>query len=106
MSENNHHNNTIKISIDAMGGDYAPQSTVEGAMLAAKEFNIPSILVGNEPQILEELSKHGYADLPIEIKHASEVFAMDEPPLNIIRKKKDCSLRIAFDLVKSGESQA
>ncbi len=106
MSENNHHNNTIKISVDAMGGDYAPQTTVEGAFLEAKEFNIPSILVGNEPQILEELSKYSCADLPIEIKHASEVFGMDEPPLDIIRKKKDCSLRIAFDLVKSGESQA
>ena len=65
MSENNYHNNTIKISIDAMGGDYAPQTTVEGAFLAAKEFNIPSILVGNEPQILEELSKYSCADLPI-----------------------------------------
>jgi glycerol-3-phosphate acyltransferase PlsX len=106
MSGTNHKDNNIKISIDAMGGDYAPQTTVEGAILAAKEFNIHSVLVGNEPQILEELSKHGYTDLPIEIKHASEVFAMDEPPLNIIRKKKDCSLRIAFDLVKSGESQA
>ena len=106
MTGTNHKDNKIKISVDAMGGDYAPQTTVEGAILAAKEFNIPSVLVGNEPQILEELSKHGYADLPIETKHAPEVFAMDEPPLNIIRKKKDCSLRIAFDLVKSGESQA
>jgi len=106
MTGTNNKDNKIKISVDAMGGDYAPQTTVEGAILAAKEFNISSVLVGNEPQILEELSKHGYTDLPIEIKHATEVFAMDEPPLNNIRKKKDCSLRIAFDLVKSGESQA
>ena len=53
MSRTNHKDNNIKISVDAMGGDYAPQTTVEGAILAAKEFNIPSVLVGNEPQILE-----------------------------------------------------
>ena len=96
----------IKISIDAMGGDYAPATTVEGAVLAAQEFNIPSILVGDEPRLREELLKYDYASLPIEIKHAPEVITMDESPLNIIRKKKDCSLRIAFDLIKNGDAQA
>lgn len=99
-------NKTIKISVDAMGGDYAPQSTVEGAVLAAKEYNIPSILVGDEFQVQEKLSKHDYTRLPIEVKHAPEVITMDDAPLDIIRKKKDCSLRRAFDLVKSGEAKA
>jgi len=106
MSKKNNKNSLIKISVDAMGGDYAPKATVEGAVLAAKEYNIASVLVGDESQLLKELSKHDYSKLPIEIKHAPDIITMDESPLNIIRKKKECSLRIAFDLVKSGDVQA
>jgi glycerol-3-phosphate acyltransferase PlsX len=98
--------NSIKISVDAMGGDFAPQTTVEGAVLAAEEFDIPSILVGNESLLMEELSRYDYASLPIEIRHSSEIITMEESPLNLIRKKKDSSIRIAFDLVKTGEAQA
>jgi len=89
-----------------MGGDYAPKTTVEGAVLAAKEYKIASVLVGDKSHVQAELSKYDYSKLPIEIKHAPDIITMDESPLNIIRKKKDCSLRIAFDLVKSGEAQA
>ena len=96
----------IKISVDAMGGDFAPQTTVEGAILAAQEFDIPSILVGNESLLMEELSRYDYANLPIEIRHSSEIITMEESPLNLIRKKKDSSIRIAFDLVKTGAAQA
>ena len=99
-------NNGIKISLDAMGGDFAPQTTVEGAVLAAQEFDIPSILVGNESLLMEELSRYDYENLPIEIRHSSEIITMEESPLNLIRKKKDSSIRIAFDLVKTGEAQA
>ncbi len=99
-------NNGIKISLDAMGGDFAPQTTVEGAVLAAQEFGIPSILVGNESLLMEELSRYDYENLPIEIRHSSEIITMEESPLNLIRKKKDSSIRIAFDLVKTGEAQA
>lgn len=106
MSAKHNNDDVIKISLDAMGGDYAPQSTVEGAVLAAKEFKISSVLVGDESQIQAELSKYDHSKLPIEIKHAPDVITMDESPLNVIRKNKDCSLRIAFDLVKRGETQA
>jgi len=106
MNDTNHKNDSIKISLDAMGGDNAPQATVEGAFLAAREFNIASVLVGDESQIREELSKYDISNLPLEVKHAPEVITMDESPLNILRKKKDCSLRVAFELVKSGEYQA
>ena len=106
MAKTNYKSDLIKISVDAMGGDYAPETTVEGAVLAAKEYNIASVLVGKEPQLEAELSKFSYSDLPIEIKHAPDIITMDESPLNIIRKKKECSLRRAFDLVKSGEVQA
>lgn len=106
MTDNNLNSNTIKICLDAMGGDFAPEATVEGAVLAAREFNISTFLVGDETTIRKELSKHDCNNLPIEIKHAPEVISMDESPLNIIRKKKDSSLRIAFDLVKRGDCQA
>lgn len=106
MTDTSHKNDTIKISLDAMGGDYAPQATVEGAVLAAREFNIASVLVGDESQMREELSKHDISNLPIEVKHAPDVITMDESPLNILRKKKECSLRVAFDLVKTGEFKA
>ena len=106
MDSTKEKNNGIKISVDAMGGDFAPQTTVEGAILAAQEFNIPSILVGNESLLMEELSRYDYESLPIEIRHSSEIITMEESPLNLIRKKKDSSIRIAFDLVKTGDAQA
>jgi len=106
MNDTNYKNESIKISLDAMGGDYAPQATVEGAVLAAREFNIATVLVGDESQIRAELAKHDITNLPLEVKHTPDVITMDESPLNILRKNKDCSLRIAFELVKTGEYQA
>ena len=85
-----------------MGGDFAPKTTVEGAVQAAQEFNIATILVGNESVLAEELSSYNHSGLPIEIRHAPEIITMDESPLNLIRKKRHSSIRVAFDLVKSG----
>ncbi len=104
--QNANHTNRITVSLDAMGGDFAPKTTVEGAVLAAQELNIATILVGNEPMLAEELSSYDHAGLPIAIRHASEIITMDESPLNLIRKKRHSSIRVAFDLVKSGEAQA
>lgn len=100
------HTDRIKISLDAMGGDFAPKTTVEGAVQAAQEFNIATILVGNESVLAEELSSYDHSGLPIEIRHAPEIITMDESPLNLIRKKRNSSIRVAFDLVKSGEARA
>jgi len=100
------HTDRIKISLDAMGGDFAPKTTVEGAVQAAQELNIATILVGNESVLAEELSSYDHSGLPIEIRHAPEIITMDESPLNLIRKKRNSSIRIAFDLVKSGDAQA
>jgi glycerol-3-phosphate acyltransferase PlsX len=96
-----------KIAVDAMGGDYAPHATVEGAVLAAREFGIPVTLVGDESQIKRELLKYdGVDNLTLEIRHASEVVEMDESPTSAIKKKGDSSLRIAFELVKNREAHA
>jgi phosphate acyltransferase len=93
----------MKIVVDAMGGDFAPRNIVEGAVLAAQEYKIPVVLVGDEKIVRQEVARYpGTASLPITFVHASEVVGMDESPLTPIRKKKDSSIKIAFDLVKSG----
>lgn len=95
----------MKIALDAMGGDHAPQVEVEGAVLAAKEYGSQIILVGDAEIVEKELSRYSVKDLPIYIKQASEVIRMDESPSKALRKK-DSSMRVAFDLVKNGEADA
>ncbi|MBI5327820.1 MAG: phosphate acyltransferase PlsX [Deltaproteobacteria bacterium] len=96
----------MKIAVDAMGGDYAPSVVVEGAVLAAGELDIPLILVGDKTRIEDELVRHKWQGLPLSIKHTSQVVGMDESPGQAIRKKKDSSIRVCFDLVKNGEANA
>lgn len=94
------------IAVDAMGGDYAPRAVVEGAVRAAKEFNIPVVLVGDKRLIEEELGKHEVENLPVSVRHASQAVAMDESPSYALRRKKDSSIRVAIQMVKSGEADA
>jgi glycerol-3-phosphate acyltransferase PlsX len=90
-----------------MGGDHGPTVVVEGAVAAAKSFNIPSILVGDEQVLNELLRKHSAASsLPISVQHASQVVGMDEAPGLAIRGKQDSSIRVAFELVASGKANA
>jgi len=96
----------MKIAVDAMGGDFAPAAVVEGSMQAARDLNLPIILVGDRERIEAELKKHGYAGRNISIKHASEVIGMAESPTQAVRKKKDSSLKVCFELVTSGEAGA
>jgi glycerol-3-phosphate acyltransferase PlsX len=96
----------IKIAVDAMGGDFAPQSVVAGAVQAAKEYGVGVILVGIRETVEAELKKHGASSLPIEIRNASQVVDMLDSPSTVFRRKKDSSIRIANDLVKSGEAVA
>lgn len=95
----------MKIALDAMGGDHAPHVEVEGAVLAAKEYGSQVILVGDRNVVEKELSRHNAGNLPISVRHASEVIGMDESPSKALRKK-DSSMRAAFDLVKNGEAAA
>ncbi|MBZ4683023.1 MAG: phosphate acyltransferase [Fusobacteriaceae bacterium] len=99
----------IKIALDAMGGDFAPSSTVQGAVEAIKENNnIKIILVGNEEKINEELRKYNYDKEKIEIIHTDEEILMKEtmPPAMAVRKKKNASMNIAINLVKEGKANA
>jgi len=96
----------MRVAIDAMGGDNAPGIEVEGAVTAAREFGISVILVGDETRIRAELALHDTKGLNISVKHASEVVGMHDSPSDAIRKKKDSSIRVAFELVKSGDAEA
>ncbi|WP_457639694.1 phosphate acyltransferase PlsX [Persephonella sp.] len=94
------------IALDAMGGDNAPRSNVEGAVLFCREYGIGVYLVGDEAELKKELDKLGAKGLPIEIVHAEEVIEMDEPPSNAVRRKRKSSMYIAGKLVREGEAQA
>ena len=104
----------MPIAVDAMGGDFAPQSAVEGAFQAAREDGCSILLVGDRARLEAELRKHGSLgggfsdgrDGRIEIVHAEEVVGMDEPAITPIRKKRRSSLRLAAELVKDGRASA
>jgi len=97
----------MRVALDAMGGDYAPVITVEGAVEAVNEFeDLTVILVGNEAELIAEVQKKTYPTSRISIKHASQTVEMDESPLTALRRKKNSSVRVALELVKSGDADA
>lgn len=95
------------IAVDAMGGDHAPRAVVEGAFLAAKEYGIAVLLVGDREQILHELERVGGKESGlIAIRHSTETIDMGESPVSALRRKRDSSLQVAFLAVKAGEAGA
>jgi glycerol-3-phosphate acyltransferase PlsX len=90
----------IKIAVDSMGSDNSPFSEVEGAIQAAEAYGIDVILVGKEPILTPLLKEAGGDGLPVEIRNATQVIAMDEAPTAALRKKRDSSIRVAADLVR------
>ena len=92
------------IALDAMGGDLAPAATAEGALRAHRERGLEVLLVGDEPRVRAELRRLGAGDHELRIHHASEVVEMGEHPGQALRKKKDSSLRVCFDLCKAGQA--
>jgi len=99
----------VRIALDAMGGDFAPRATVEGALLAVRgeprDFDV--VLVGRQEAIAAELKRLGVDSHPrLEIVHASQVAGMDEAPSLVLRRKRDASVRVCFDLHKKGEVDA
>jgi len=97
----------MRIALDAMGGDYAPAVTVEGAIETLSYYDdIDIILVGDEASLKAELESKRYPPEKISIHHASQVVGMDESPSIAIRKKKDSSIRKSIELVKNGQAGA
>lgn len=97
---------SIKIAVDAMGGDFAPEEIVKGSVLAAKEFDVTVLLVGQQEKIKAELSKYDTSGLKIDVVNAEEVIEMCEAPGSAIRRKKDASIVVAVDQVAKGNANA
>ena len=95
----------MKIAVDAMGGDDAPEVVVRGALEAAAKFGIHVILVGHEAMLTGLLGTRTANGL-ISIHHCEDAVTMGESPLKALRKKKDSSIRVAFDLAKQGRADA
>ena len=96
---------TVTVAIDCMGGDHGPHVTVQAALdFLRKHDDVRVILVGIEEKIRSFLG--GTGGERVVIRHASEVVSMHESPALAIRNKKDSSMRVAIDLVKSGEADA
>ena len=93
----------MKMILDGMGGDHAPASVVEGAVLALREMEHEIVLVGQEQLIKEELKKYKYDEKRISIVDAREVITNDEAPVRAVRSKKDSSIVKGINMVKSGE---
>ena len=100
----------MRVAVDAMGGDYAPDATVEGAIEASRSYGIEVLLVGKPEAIEEEVSRlkrHGELDgAKFQIIPADEVVEMDDDPLHAVRHKRNSSMAVALRTVKSGEADA
>ncbi len=98
----------MKLAIDAMGGDFAPQNIVAGAVDALCDNDRVShlYLVGDHARVQAELRTVGAADSRIEIVHTQEVIEMHDPPVQSVRRKKDSSMCRAIDIVKRGDADA
>lgn len=94
----------MAIAIDAMGGDFAPRVNVEGAVAAADELGLDSLLVGRRKELEAELKRTGYRGDRVQLVEADEVVQFDEPSITPIRKKRRASIRIAAECVRDGRA--
>ncbi len=98
----------MKIILDAMGGDHAPEAPVLGAIEAAKTFGAQITLVGRGEEILSAMRSHGISDLPagIEIANADDVVDMHDDPATVIRSRKNSSMVIGLKMLADGQGDA
>jgi glycerol-3-phosphate acyltransferase PlsX len=94
----------MRIAVDAMGGDHAPLVNVDGAVAAARDYGIASLLVGRTAELTRLLADSGYQGDKIEIVDATEVVTMDDPATAAIRKKRNSSIRVAANCVRDGRA--
>ena len=98
----------MKIIIDAMGGDHAPEAPVLGAIDAAKSYGSQITLVGKGEEILGVMRKHGIENLPsgMEIANADDVVDMHDDPATVVRKRKNSSMMVGLKMLADGEGDA
>lgn len=99
----------MQIALDAMGGDNGSEELIAGALLAVRQTGVCVSLVGDEVLLakhLDMLAPDSKTAKQVKIVHSSQVIDMNEHPVDAIRKKKDASIMVAFDLVRNGEADA
>lgn len=94
------------VAVDVMGGDNAPAHEIAGAVMAARQWQIPIVLVGQTASVEMELAKHDIQGLDIRVEQASEVVGMHDSASDAVRKKKNSSIRVAFEQVQQGKADA
>lgn len=99
-------NNSITIILDAMGGDHAPATAVHGGVWAARDFDLTVKLVGPPAVIEAELAKHDTTNLKLSVVPASQVIEMGESPAVAVKNKRDSSIVVGINHLKSGEGDA
>ena len=96
----------MKIALDAMGGDTAPDSAVAGAIRAARELPAEIVLVGQREVVEQQLSHYPQRPANLSIVHATEVIGMEESPVASIRKKRDSSINVGVELLRERQVDA
>ena len=98
----------MKIILDALGGDHAPEAPGMGALQAAKEYGAQITLVGRGQEILDVLKKNGISDLPdgVQISNADDVVDMHDDPAEAVRKKKNSSMMVGLRMLSEGQGDA
>jgi len=93
----------MKIIVDAMGGDFAPEVVVAGAIAAVESYDVEVVLVGDEATVARLLAQHRYSGRRISVHHAPDVIGMCEPAAQSVRKKRNSSIVVGINLVKEGK---
>lgn len=96
----------MRIVLDAIGGDHAPQATVAGAVQAARELQIEVVLAGPQAQIEAELAKHAPAGLNISVVDAPDLIEMDEHGVQAVRRKRNSAIALGLRMVRDGDAHA
>src|SRR5439155_25265169 len=93
------------IALDAMGSDRAPKPEVEGAIQAARHYDVRVLLVGRQEILATELARHpSAASLALEVVHATEVISMQDKAMQAVRAKRDSSMRVGLRMVREGRA--
>lgn len=101
------HNGRVRVAIDAMGGDNAPEEIVKGAVLAARKGDVEIFLVGTTKALEDELARYKPVNhSSIHVVEASDVINENDSPVAVIRQKANCSVAVAAKMVKAGEADA
>lgn len=98
----------MRIIVDVMGGDHAPDAIALGAIQAAEEFGVETVLVGRGETILQCLKAHGIQTLPkgVEIAHADDVVDMHDDPASVLKKRRDSSMVVGLQMLRDGTGDA